>query len=283
MTPITRFSEWRSRARDYLQRAVPPEQIHDWTQDARQGSLFDSPAVSAEPINRLTVPRAFVELAQWAALYRAEDRWALLYRILWRLTHGEPELLTLVVDDDIHRFHARIKAVQRDRHKMKAFVRFKQVPQENGEDCYVAWFEPQHWILPSMGDFFQRRFANMHWRILTPDGSLEWDGQQLRHDPAPCQRPPLEDAMESAWQTYYRSTFNPARLKPDAMVKEMPKRYWRHLPEAVQIPDLMRAAQQRVDAMLTAEQTTADSLRQRSKGLALQQDRFRQRSDRNGD
>ena len=33
------------------------------------------------------------------ACARADDRWALLYRILWRLVHGEPRLLDVAVDD----------------------------------------------------------------------------------------------------------------------------------------------------------------------------------------
>ncbi len=57
--------------------------------------------------------------------------------------------------------------------------------------------------------------------------------------------------MEDLWRTYYASTFNPARLRPQAMQSEMPKRYWKNLPEAALIPELMAAASVRTEAMVT--------------------------------
>lgn len=44
------------------------------------------------------------------------------------------------------------------------------------------------------------------------------------------------------WLTYYRSIFNPLRLKVKAMKKELPVRHWATLPEAALIPDLIREA-----------------------------------------
>ena len=37
------------------------------------------------------------------------------------------------------------------------------------------------------------------------------------------------------WKTYYASIFNPARVKVKAMTKEMPKKYWRNMPETALI------------------------------------------------
>ena len=48
----------------------------------------------------------------------------------------------------------------------------------------------------------------------------------------------LEDAQEELWLTYFRNIFNPARVKPDRMLAEMPKKYWKNLPEAVLIQPL---------------------------------------------
>ena len=45
----------------------------------------------------------------------------------------------------------------------------------------------------------------------------------------------FDDDAEALWLTYYRSIFNPARLKVKAMQTEMPKKYWRNLPEAALI------------------------------------------------
>ena len=47
------------------------------------------------------------------------------------------------------------------------------------------------------------------------------------------------------WKTYYAAIFNPARLKVDAMLKEMPKKYWKNMPETALIPGLIAGAQAR--------------------------------------
>ena len=52
------------------------------------------------------------------------------------------------------------KAVRRDKHKMHAFVRFREVGRERNAH-YVAWFEPEHHIVEAAAPFFARRFADM--------------------------------------------------------------------------------------------------------------------------
>ena len=127
------------------------------------------------------------------------------------------------------------KAVRRDLHKMTAFVRFRQVRQMTAPSIYVAWFEPEHHILRQRADFFVDRFAAMHWTILTPARSAPL-GQAGTHVLGPAFRDrsaaQADDALEDWWRTYYRATFNPARANPEAMRAEMPKKYWRNMPEA---------------------------------------------------
>jgi DNA polymerase len=107
-------------------------------------------AVQRRPLPSATatarVPAGFVALAEVAVRHRDEGRFALLYRVLWRLTHGEPALLAIATDADMVRLHGMVKAIRRDAHKMHAFVRFRCVATEAGEH-YVAWFEPEHHIL----------------------------------------------------------------------------------------------------------------------------------------
>ena len=66
----------------------------------------------------------------------------------------------------------------------------------------------------------------------TPDGAASWDGDDLAFGP-PASRDmvPAEDEIEDFWRTYYASALNPARLKTKAMQGEMPRRYWKNLPE----------------------------------------------------
>ena len=178
-------------------------------------------------------------------------RHGLLYRLLWRL-QTTPRLLDNAADPDVFQVRAWSRQVRHDIHKMRAFVRFRAVIGSDGGERFVAWFEPRHHILRANAAFFRDRFAALRWSILTPRGTIVWDGQALEFG-APAQRSdaPSGDPVEQLWLQYYASTFNPARLKVGAMLKEMPRRYWQNLPEAKLIPALIAGAQARETAMVT--------------------------------
>ena len=63
--------------------------------------------------------------------------------------------------------------------------------------------------------------------------------------------------MESLWRTYFASTFNPARLRVNAMRSEMPVKYWKNLPEAPLIAALVRDAGRRTATMIETAPTAA--------------------------
>ena len=250
------FAEWREQARRMIQADVPPDRIA-WTEPGGvSGSLFTHgarrlptpPADAPQP----RASRAFLQLAQSAILHRDSERFALLYRLLWRL-QANPRLMEDAADPDVRRIEELARTVRRDIHKMRAFVRFRVVHEADGAEHYVAWFEPEHHILRANARFFVNRFTNMVWSILTPAGSLHWDGKSLSEGP-PAQRgdAPAGDAAEDLWRTYYASIFNPARLKVGAMLKEMPRKYWKNMPEAALIPALIAGAQAREAAMVDA-------------------------------
>ncbi len=69
-----------------------------------------------------------------------------LYRVLWRLTHGERYLLEIITDPDVNTLMRWEKSVRRDVHKMRAFVRFRAI-ERDGDLWYIAWFEPEHHIV----------------------------------------------------------------------------------------------------------------------------------------
>lgn len=258
MTVVTLVREtdwdgWRKAARALRQNGIAPEQIA-WR--VGEGDLFaDSAPPSGASSPAFTVPPAFIDLAKDVICNCTEDRFALLYRILWRLK-DEPALLGLHTDSDMARAFDMQKAVSRASHKMKAFVRFRQVPDVEPE-TYVAWFEPPHRVLERTANFFVNRFANVRFSILTPELCCHWDGEALMFEAGATKADaPQEDELEDFWRTYYASIFNPARLKVQAMTSEMPKRYWRNLPEAALIPGLIEGAQRRMQTMVESEPTT---------------------------
>ena len=251
------FAGWRAAARRLAIDGVPPEEI-DWVVGAQE-SLFAGAAQArndepeAQPL--LSVCAAFIRLAKALILHRDPQRFAVLYRLLWRLRE-EPRLLMVATDEDVTRARNMKKAIDRDIHKMHAYVRFRESQSTEGT-TYIAWFEPSHYIVEAAAPFFVRRFAAMRWSILTPDASAYWDGEQLHVGPgAERADAPGSDALEALWLGYYKSIFNPARLKVGTMQGHMPKKYWANLPEAALIPSLISEAAARTAAMIDADART---------------------------
>lgn len=244
------FEEFRDAARGLLAGKIRPDNVA-W-QGSGEADLFGHAPVPRSE-QSITVPADYIELARDTICHRDPERFALLYTLLWRLTHGEKSLLMVASDPLVHRLRQMQKSVRRDTHKMTAFVRFRQIEDEAGGH-YVAWFEPDHHILRHVSSFFVDRFAAMRWSILTPEGSLHWDTKTLTFGPAlDKSHAPRGDDFENWWRSYYRSTFNPARANPTAQRAEMPKKYWRNLPEAPLIPDMLAGARRRTDRMIEAE------------------------------
>jgi DNA polymerase len=247
----TDFGGWRDAARRLRGADVTPAEV-SWSAG---GDLFGAPPDALPEAPAFAVPAAFVGLAEDVVLHRAPERWDLLYRLLWRLK-DEPRLLALAADPDVRQALLWQGEVSKASHKMKAFVRFRAVPHPDGE-AFAAWFEPAHRVVEKTAPFFVRRFAQMRFSILTPDLCAHWDGRALRFTPGEDRASiPPADALEEAWTLYYASIFNPARLNARMMRKEMPERYWRNLPEAALIPDLIAEAEERTGAMVQARATT---------------------------
>ncbi|HEX2146556.1 MAG TPA: UdgX family uracil-DNA binding protein [Pseudorhizobium sp.] len=245
------LGEWREAARVLLQAGVSPEEVA-WQTPESTGGLFadqrqDLPAPKPEA-GAVSVPPDFIKLAGDVVCHNDPRRFALLYRLLVRLARDR-YTLAMAADVDVVEARQMAKSVGRDYHKMTAFVRFKELPlpaETAGRRRFIAWFEPDHFIVERVTPFFQRRFNDMDWLIATPKGSASWDGETLLTSTEPAEKPDLKDETDDLWRTYYASIFNPARLKVKAMTAEMPKKYWKNLPEAELIPGLIANAERSV-------------------------------------
>lgn len=288
------FESWRDAARVLLQQEIAPERVH-WrlrcdTQQDLLGHAHEQATIDCNDANTAhkglwskssarhealaRVPGEFLRLATSVVCHSDHERWSALYKVLYRLTHGEPSLLEVATDPDVHRLMVMDKAVRRDVHKMHAFVRFRAVSQpaevhsgpvptysdqqceteradSNGARAFVAWFEPMHHIVQRGTPFFARRFASMRWSIFTPRECAHWDGNSLQFTAGVLRSSsPQADELEELWCSYYAHTFNPARVATATMQAEMPQRYWVNLPEAPLIAKLTREAPLRVLRML---------------------------------
>jgi probable DNA metabolism protein len=247
LTSETDFTGWRHAARHAFLAGIEPARLVFTV-----GEAADLLAQAKPPATdtKITVPATFASLAETVILARDPQRFSLLYRLLWRLKRELPNLMEDAADKDVARALALQKSIGRDIHKMRAFLRFREVPDGAGVR-HVAWFEPSHYIIAANAPFFIRRFAQSRWSILSPDASVHWDVETLRIAPGASRADlPPDDAMAEAWRVYFESIFNPARLKPTMMRSEMPMKYWRNLPEAASIATLRREAGPRTTAML---------------------------------
>jgi len=243
------FDGWRDAARGLAEAGVPASAIV-W-QVAGTPDLFAGADSSPPPPGRsFAVPRGFVDLANKVICHSDPERFALLYAMLVKL-RANRRAMEDRADPLLDRLERMAKEVRRDLHKMHAFVRFREVDEPDVGARFVAFFEPDHHIVRHTAGFFVRRFSNMRWSILTPELSIHWDGETLTEGPGASRaEAPGGDPVEEVWKTYYASIFNPARVKVKAMTKEMPKKYWKNMPETALIGELLAGAQRREAAMI---------------------------------
>ncbi len=273
MTRLVRLADevdvagWRDAARALARAGVAPADIV-W-RVGEGGDLFadaPAPAPARAPAGAsLRASRRFLELVDVALRHRDPSRFDLCYRLLVRL-QSTPALLEIETDAEVRAARALAQAVRRDRHKMTAFLRFREVAEEEGAR-YVAWFEPDHFVEEHVAPFFVDRYAAMRFTILTPRRVIDWTDRRLTFGPGARRADaPPEDDFAAAWALYYRSIFNPARLMPRAMRKEMPKKYWANLPETRHIPEMTAQAAARLAAHM-AQPVATDAPRWRARRL----------------
>ncbi|MFQ6754081.1 UdgX family uracil-DNA binding protein [Cereibacter sphaeroides] len=259
---------WRAEARRLAQAGVPAESVV-WRVGAGAADLFaDQPVPVAGPARQIRLSREAVGSLETALCHADPERFGRAYGLLLRLADGSLRWGDRS-DPALRKLLAQEKMVRREIHKMHAFVRFRELPSEGSRRAFAAWFEPDHPVEEAAAPFFARRFGDMDWAIVTPEVTARFVAGQLDFALTEERTAPPADGTEELWRTYYANIFNPARLMVKAMQSEMPKRYWKNLPEAELIPGLIRGAAERAAEMQAAAPTepparTAAVARQRA-------------------
>jgi DNA polymerase len=210
----------------------------------------------SDPAPAIRVSKDLATLLQDAARYRSPQRWAFMYRVLWRWQHGDRAVAS-AADEDGARLNAMAKSVRRAQHDMIAYVRFRQ-SDTPGMPEYLAWYEPGHDVLAYAAEHFARRMGRSTWLLGTPQGAALWNGHALRLSDAPADAAAIQadaagDQAESLWLAYYKSIFNPARLNENALHRQMPVRFWKGLPEGPLIPGMIADARNGARRVAQAE------------------------------
>ncbi|MBR0718319.1 UdgX family uracil-DNA binding protein [Bradyrhizobium liaoningense] len=238
LTSETDFDGWRTAARALALHRVDPADVTWTVQGQNQVPSGLSEASHLPPIeteSTFSVPVHFIELARVAILHRDEDRFALLYRLLWRLK-ADHDLLATMTDPDVAQVNAMVNAVRRDAQRMRDVVRFREIGREQ-KAHYAAWFAPEHHIVEFTAPFFTRRFADMPWSILTPDVCAHWDGHAVSFTPGINQvEMPAPNKLEETWRRH----FQPDR---PLTLQDEPRKRRRNLPEASILEPLLSDAE----------------------------------------
>ncbi|MDR2403248.1 MAG: TIGR03915 family putative DNA repair protein [Spirochaetaceae bacterium] len=123
--------------------------------------------------------------------------------------------------------------VRHEIHRLLGFLRFSP----NLQGLYVARCGPDHFVLPSLGEHFFRRFGETPWVIID-----EKRGLALLRPPAGEPRllpaeglnilsPAAPDPWEERWRDYHHAINNEGRRNPQLQRQFIPLRYWKYLSE----------------------------------------------------
>jgi len=150
------------------------------------------------------------------------------------VNYGHPSVIAISKMD---------KSVNREKHRMKAFIRF----QETADGIFYAPIEPDFNVLPLISSFFKNRYADQKWIIydLKRHYGLFYDlekVEEIKLDYAPVVKSSSIDLPSDVlqekqelyallWNDYFKSTNIPARKNMKLHVQHVPKRYWKYLTE----------------------------------------------------
>jgi DNA polymerase len=208
----TDLAGFREEARALLAHQIPPGDVRWQTAHAQNADFFIDP-LSADrrrpPPNAASaiVPASFLRLCEVVVLHHDPDRFALLYRLLWRLVH-EPALRHDPIDPDMLHAHQMGQAVRRDIHKMKTFVKFHEFGADGQDPMSMVFYEPAHHIVEAVAPWFAKRMPQTRCVIFTPECSVESDGHQFHFAGGiPRLEAPSEDAPARVWLDAYRRIF----------------------------------------------------------------------------
>jgi len=132
---------------------------------------------------------------------------------------------------------AAVSKAQFEVHRMRGLLRFS--PDSNG--TYAAFCEPDHLILPALGEYFSSRFGETPWVIVDVKRRLCLSrrlGEKVKliaiktaEDISASGGVFCNDEWEELWRHYHRTVNNESRKNLRLQRQLMPKRYWKYLPE----------------------------------------------------
>jgi probable DNA metabolism protein len=149
-------------------------------------------------------------------------------------------------DSKILKISKIVKMVNREKHRMDAFIRFRLTR----DGIYFATIQPDFNVLPLNVTHFKNRYADQQWLIydLQRDYGFLYNLEVVEmvrlslsknvndHSKAGFYFSEDELAFQDLWKNYFNSTNIPSRKNMRVHLQHVPKRYWKYLSEKA--PDI---------------------------------------------
>ncbi|UKB83280.1 TIGR03915 family putative DNA repair protein [Chryseobacterium sp. MEBOG06] len=168
----------------------------------------------------------------------AESEQLILSAVQQSIKHPMENILENYADRDILKISKICKSVDRERHRMTAFVRFEKML----DGVFFAKIDPDFDVLPLIRKHFKDRYQDQKWMIYDlrrnygilydlencdffyPDEKLDLNKYHEKfHDD--------ENRYQTLWQRYFTKTNIVERKNLKLHIQHVPKRYWKYLTE----------------------------------------------------
>jgi len=165
----------------------------------------------------------------------------LLWRYVSHVFLNKENIETDFSNPSVWKVKQTSKRVKYEAHRMKAYVRFKLTKDQ----LYYAIVEPDHNVLPLIATHFKGRYSDQRWLIydVKRKYGIYYDLQtvttvEIDFNSAITSSRYIaeisddrEEFFQELWRRYFSSVNIAARKNIKLQLKEMPKRYWKHMTE----------------------------------------------------
>lgn len=165
----------------------------------------------------------------------------ILFRYIKYALHSNKAIENDFSHPDVLSIQQVSRKVDREKHRMKAFVRF----QCTKDKLYYAIIQPDYNVLPLISKHFKDRYADQQWLIYDASRktglyydlnkveqvTMQFAADLNSNEQLKTIQDEDEGLYQKLWQQYFQSVNIKARKNMKLHVQHMPRRYWRGLVE----------------------------------------------------
>ncbi|MCX2573604.1 TIGR03915 family putative DNA repair protein [Pedobacter sandarakinus] len=133
------------------------------------------------------------------------------------------------------------KSVEREKHRMEAFIRF----QKTSDEMFYTSIDPDFNVLPLISNHFKNRYADQQWVIYdlkrkyglhynlntVEEITVDFTDGVNKKQPTAALMDEKEGLYTLLWKDYFKSANIVSRKNTKLHLQHVPKRYWKYLTE----------------------------------------------------